>query len=40
MTNAEKFTALLNDCQNPPAVYDALLVLAPLIRELRKGGGK
>lgn len=27
MTNSERFNAALNSCQNPQAVYDALLVL-------------
>ncbi len=27
MTNNERFNAALNSCQNPQAVYDALLVL-------------
>ncbi len=27
MTNNEKFNAVLNNCQNPQAVYNALLAL-------------
>lgn len=36
MTNNEKFNALLNSCQHPQAVYDALLAFAETVKE-RKG---
>ena len=36
MTNIEKLTARLNACKHPRRIYNALLVLAPLIREARE----
>ena len=38
MTNNEKFNAMLNNCQNPRAVYIALLALAKsgLLNKLRE----
>lgn len=36
MTNVEKLTARLNRCHNPRLVYNALLALAPVIREYRE----
>ena len=39
MTNNERFNAMLNSCQNPQAVYDALQASTPnflrLARECR-----
>ena len=35
MTNNERFNDLLNSCQNPRAMYNALLALAPVIKEAR-----
>lgn len=39
MTNCEKFNAVLNSCQNPRAVYDALFALARagMLGKFRKG---
>lgn len=36
MTNNEKFCAALNACKNPRRVLNALMVLAPIIREARE----
>lgn len=36
MTNNERFNALLNNCQHPEAMYNALLALAPVIKEARE----
>lgn len=33
MTNIEKLTARINALQRPRSVYNALMVLAPVIRE-------
>jgi len=33
--NNQKFNDLLNSCKDPRAMYNALLALAPLIKELR-----
>lgn len=35
MTNNERFNAMLNSCQHPWAVYNALYALAPVINESR-----
>lgn len=35
MTNNERFNAMLNSCQHPRAVYNALYALAPAISEAR-----
>lgn len=35
MTNNEKFCARLNACKNPRLVYNALMALAPIIREAK-----
>lgn len=35
MTNNERFNAMLNSCQSPRAVYNALYALAPVISEAR-----
>ena len=34
LTNNEKFNRLLNSCANPRAIYNALLALAPLLKEM------
>ena len=41
MTNNERFNAALNSCQNPQAVYMALLALAgtDTLDKLREGAG-
>ena len=36
MTNNEKFCARLNACKNPRRVYNALMALAPIIREAKE----
>lgn len=36
MTNIEKLTARLNACKNPRRVYNALMELAPIIREAKE----
>lgn len=36
MTNIEKLTARLNACKNPRRVYNALMALAPIIREAKE----
>ena len=33
--NNQKFNQLLNSCKHPLAMYNALLALAPLIKEMR-----
>lgn len=38
MTNIEKLTARINALQHPRAVYNALMALAPVIREAREEG--
>lgn len=35
MTNNERFNTLLNNCQHPRTVYNALYALAPAISEAR-----
>lgn len=35
MTNNERFNAMLNSCQHPQAVYNALYALAPAISKAR-----
>ena len=39
-SNNEKFNTLLNSCENPRAVYNAMTALAPMIKEMRKGHEK
>lgn len=34
-TNNHRFNAMLNRCQNPRSVYDALTALAPIVEEVR-----
>ena len=35
MTNNERFNAMINECENPRLVLNAMLALAPMIREAR-----
>ena len=35
MTNNERFNAMINSCENPRAVLEALRVLTPIIRSAR-----
>ena len=36
MSNNEKFCAMLNACNHPRQVYNALMALAPIIREAKE----
>lgn len=36
MTNNEKFCALINSCENPSLMLDALMTLAPLFRAMNE----
>ena len=38
MTNIEKLTTRINALQHPRAVYNALIALAPVIRDAREEG--